>query len=786
MSNPFLPLKELNAKLAALQTLVGDCSIPTMPQWISFSTTTCCNLRCPHCQTHGTEEMRKLFNRQMWPREKVLGLAYECLPTAYQFCLTLSGEPLATRGVKDYFREFRRYGATLHLTTNAMLLTDDMLVSLLPLLGTVDISLDGASEVTVERLRAGVDYKKLITNVWLMSKACDLLADLIQPQIGLAFTIMASNVREMPAFVRLAHLLGIQTVAFFPLVVYYPQIESEVVDVHSEIYQESCRQTLTLGELLGVDVRQLPNPPGQGASLTASVKLPEPAFAHLQNQSSLENYLGVNIRARAAEIAAAVRRDFYSGDTQSAADLENDKFRELEESYWQALSRHRDQLLRLQGNGLKESINYCENLHCRTFIEIGGDVTPCCLPGRPVLGNINGSNVKEIWNGTLYHDFRKQFHSTRLPSCCAKCLYLRKICKGELFEKLHRDLQTLPEQKSSWGRVGRIFCSASSAPAPAKIAAPPQRDLPDAGACSPSGSDYASRLIPYFTSMINDHRTPRDLFAHVDDGFWLWANTQGYREYGELREFLPGLPDETTQANFTGLSGDATLRDGFQSYLLFKRVVEAHLGSLAQCDRILDFGCGWGRIIRFFLRDLAPEKIWGIDCMPEAIDLCTTKNRWCQFRLVPTMPPVDLEPSSFDFIYAFSVFSHLSEKAHLTWLAEFHRLLKPGGLVLLTTRERSFIEYCATLRQNTSLDAFATGAASAFPDTQHWLAAYDRGEFCHTPTGGGVNLSESFYGETCIPKAYAATRWSDRFQLLDFIDDRAICAQNVIVARKNR
>ena len=93
-----------------------------------------------------------------------------------------------------------------------------------------------------------------------------------------------------------------------------------------------------------------------------------------------------------------------------------------------------------------------------------------------------------------------------------------------------------------------------------------------------------------------------------------------------------------------------------------------------------------------------------------------------------------------------------------------HRLLKSGGLVVLTTRERGFIEYCESLRKaSDKLAAFACGAVNSFRNPTQWLAAYDRGEFCHHPTGGGGVLAESFYGETCIPKQYVETHWADRF-----------------------
>lgn len=47
-------------------------------------------------------------------------------------------------------------------------------------------------------------------------------------------------------------------------------------------------------------------------------------------------------------------------------------------------------------------------------------------------------------------------------------------------------------------------------------------------------------------------------------------------------------------------------------------------------------------------------------------------------------PPTPYVSGSFDLIYALSVFSHLDEPLQRDWLAEFRRLLRPGGLLVLS------------------------------------------------------------------------------------------------------
>jgi SAM-dependent methyltransferase len=281
------------------------------------------------------------------------------------------------------------------------------------------------------------------------------------------------------------------------------------------------------------------------------------------------------------------------------------------------------------------------------------------------------------------------------------------------------------------------------------------------------------------------HTTPRDWFSVVDDDAWFWMNTVGRRKLKSVAAIVPGVPDESMQANYTGGAEDTTFREGFAAYQLFKSYYEEHVGPIASCRGILDFGCGWGRITRFFLRDVPPEKITGVDHSDEVIEVCRATNKWCSFALIDPDPPTPLQAESFDLIYLYSVFSHLPEQMHLALVSEFQRLLVPGGLLIATTRGRDFIQYCESLRGTPDLKdkpEWQSLSAKVFLDEAASLGSYDSGAFCYG--GFGVEGRWSFWGEACIPRGYAERHWPAAFEILDYIDDRGACPQNVIVARK--
>ena len=273
------------------------------------------------------------------------------------------------------------------------------------------------------------------------------------------------------------------------------------------------------------------------------------------------------------------------------------------------------------------------------------------------------------------------------------------------------------------------------------------------------------------------------VFSSVTDAEWLWFNTEGYRRFETLRKVLPGLPDEEIQTAFVGAAGDAALGEGFIAYRLWKDLAAKFGRPLNAGSHVLDFGCGWGRVFRFFMRDVPRANLYGLDCMPFAIDLCEKTNPWGQFRLISPLPPCDLPSNTFDLVYLYSVFSHLSEQAEDLWLTEFNRIMRPGGVLIATTWPRDYIERCERARHG---DPTGTHPHSylAFAGAEDWLARYDRGEYCHDSVGGGEALSKTFYGETCIPEAYARQRWPNRFLLREYISDKARCPQDVIVAQK--
>jgi SAM-dependent methyltransferase len=271
-----------------------------------------------------------------------------------------------------------------------------------------------------------------------------------------------------------------------------------------------------------------------------------------------------------------------------------------------------------------------------------------------------------------------------------------------------------------------------------------------------------------------DH--PTEIFRDVDDDFWLWAHTEGRRSSAALESLLPGLPGEVQQTRWTGKSGADTQVEGFAIYRTVRDLHRRHFGSIRDHGPVLDFGCGWGRVLRYFLKDAEKGDLIGVDHDQANIDFCLASNPWCRFERNEATPPLPIEPATLGLIYAYSVFSHFDEPMHRRWLEEFKRLLRPGGALMLTVRPRTFIEHARRLREQGA----ETVTARMFVDTDSELARYDAGQFCYAPYNG--DGPTPWWGEACIPRPYVEDRWSELFDVVEF-HSAGDLKQHVVVLR---
>ena len=109
-----------------------------------------------------------------------------------------------------------------------------------------------------------------------------------------------------------------------------------------------------------------------------------------------------------------------------------------------------------------------------------------------------------------------------------------------------------------------------------------------------------------------------------------------------------------------------------KAYYLAMPYVKGHM---------LELGCGEGRGVEL-LRDKVEDYL-ALDKIQEVIDRLTPRFPEVTFRQAVFPPFTDLTDNTFDSIITFQVIEHV--KADGDFLSEIHRVLKPGGVALVTT-----------------------------------------------------------------------------------------------------
>ncbi|MDR2031298.1 MAG: class I SAM-dependent methyltransferase [Azoarcus sp.] len=123
-----------------------------------------------------------------------------------------------------------------------------------------------------------------------------------------------------------------------------------------------------------------------------------------------------------------------------------------------------------------------------------------------------------------------------------------------------------------------------------------------------------------------------------------------------------------------------------QQYRAARDVMRAIFPGRMQALRILDFACGFGRLLRF-LRPAAPQApIRAAEIQEEA--LAFVKERFGVETILSAFDPEAFQPREhFDVTWAASLFSHLPPRLFHAWLARLLRLPGEEGIVCFTVHD---------------------------------------------------------------------------------------------------
>lgn len=172
-------------------------------------------------------------------------------------------------------------------------------------------------------------------------------------------------------------------------------------------------------------------------------------------------------------------------------------------------------------------------------------------------------------------------------------------------------------------------------------------------------------------------------------------------KFSGLQAILPSMPEDKVQIAWTGSSGEALLTQSLNFVSFIEAAFLKYAGKTLSDKTILDYGCGWGRLIRLMYKFSPPDKIYGCDPWGNSIDFCKKNGIRANLAVSDYVPQnIPFIGVSFDLIYAFSVFTHLSEKTAKAALGALRKTIGQDGLLVITIRP---IEYWDVHSQNQSI-----------------------------------------------------------------------------------
>ena len=118
-------------------------------------------------------------------------------------------------------------------------------------------------------------------------------------------------------------------------------------------------------------------------------------------------------------------------------------------------------------------------------------------------------------------------------------------------------------------------------------------------------------------------------------------------------------------------------------------LIIASVNGVADKAKILDFGCGLGRVFSAMLSKRPQAEITAFDIDPLVLYYCRYLYPQLEISLVVWI--LELPTNSYDLFYAILVFTNLDATTDY-WLAEIHRLLKPNGKAFLTYHDETVFD----------------------------------------------------------------------------------------------
>lgn len=236
-----------------------------------------------------------------------------------------------------------------------------------------------------------------------------------------------------------------------------------------------------------------------------------------------------------------------------------------------------------------------------------------------------------------------------------------------------------------------------------------------------------------------------DYLLFVKDYLLSWRANRVYINKGNLC-----MPADLCWDAYNTTNLELIDRLGELHFVPFLSILDRTFTSMQRPLKIFEWGAGPGRLLlqfdRYRQQSLRPIELFGSDFNEKSVSFMSENVPQIDYRLNSIMPPLGffLEKfDGFDYIYAFSVFTHLNETAFIAWVTELLGLLSPGGIFCFTVNGDFISSYLGGIH----------------------IKMYDRGEYVYFP-GSSLGKKNSI---SHVSRAYVENCLPEGFELFEFI-----------------
>lgn len=221
------------------------------PPGILYSPLTSCNMNCTHCISRHSRKRAVRMSSAI--KEEIKGLVaagkITWMFTDYSGDLLFADHKKP--GELDYVTEL---GIAVHIDTNGAYLTDARIAKIMASkVDAVSLSIDAATNETYQTIRIGAPHLDTIFGAaerLVKARAASGREHNLVLSVG--FTLMRSNIHELPLFVERAARAGVDSIGCRHLEVYHAPMQEESLVHEPERFNAVRRDALALAGALGV------------------------------------------------------------------------------------------------------------------------------------------------------------------------------------------------------------------------------------------------------------------------------------------------------------------------------------------------------------------------------------------------------------------------------------------------------------------------------------------------------------------------------------------------------